>query len=104
MYTIKGHNLKFLHRSRIIKDTESSRGGLNRMIYSKRVSTEIQKRREDIFYAYYIEGIPVEFLAEYSGYSKRTIGRDLEYIQANMLEFGGYALTEEDLKSAEDNF
>ena len=55
------------------------------MIYSKRVSTEIQKRREDIFYAYYIEGIPVELLAEYSGYSKRTIGRDLEYIQANML-------------------
>ena len=74
------------------------------MVNSGRINTEIQKRREDIYFAYYVEGISIGLLMEYSGYSRDTIKRDLAYIQENMSEFDGTAEELELLESDEDVF
>ncbi|HJJ11938.1 MAG: hypothetical protein ACLSW4_07610 [Clostridia bacterium] len=48
---------------------------------------EIRRRREDVYYAYYFDEIPVWLIAELSGFSERTIKRDLQYIEENLEVF-----------------
>lgn len=48
---------------------------------------EIRRRREDVYYAYYFDELPVGLLAEFSGFSEKTIKKDLQYIQDNLEEF-----------------
>ena len=48
---------------------------------------EIRSRREDLYYDYYFDEIPVWLIAELSGFSERTIKRDLQYIEENLEVF-----------------
>ncbi len=48
---------------------------------------EIRRRREDVYYAYYVDDLPVWLIAEFSGFSEKTIKRDLQYIQENVKKF-----------------
>lgn len=74
------------------------------MLEFKRMNIEVQKRREDVFCAYYLEGIPVKLIAEFSGYCIKTIQKDLEYINNNLSEFDSWTLPENILEEAEDCF
>ena len=68
------------------------------------VNIEIQKRREDIFYAHYIEGMSVDLISECSGHRVQTVRRDLDYINENPEEFNSCALPEHVLAEAEDRY
>lgn len=72
--------------------------------FNRHVNIEIQKRREDIFYAHYIEGMSVELISECSGHRIQTVCRDLDYIKENPEEFNSCALPEHVLAEAEDQY
>ena len=65
---------------------------------------QIQKRREDVLFAYYIEGLSIELISEYSGHKIATIEKDLKYIENNLEEFNSCMLPEEILERAEDKY
>lgn len=49
--------------------------------------SNLRHRREEIFYAYFIEGLTKEMLVEEAGCSKSTVERDIQYIKQHMDEF-----------------
>lgn len=57
-------------------------------------STAVQKRREDVFSAVYVEGMTLEMVADFSGYSESTIEKDLRYIKDHLDEFDSHNLPE----------
>lgn len=65
---------------------------------------QIQKRREDVLSAYYIDGLSIELISKYSGHKIATIKKDLKYIEDNLEEFNSCMLPEEILEKAEDKY
>ena len=50
-------------------------------------SEDVKRRREEIAYLSIVEEYTIEELVELSGYSDRTIRRDLKYIESHKEEF-----------------
>lgn len=48
---------------------------------------EIQKRRKDVFFAFYMEEMSVDLISYLTGYSCKTIEKDLEEIQKKEQEY-----------------
>ncbi len=67
-------------------------------------ATEIQKRREDVFSALYVEGMTIEMVIDFSGYSASTIEKDLRYIKDHLDEFDSHNLPERILIEVEDQY
>lgn len=67
-------------------------------------STAAQKRREDVFSAVYVEGMTLEMVAGFSGYSESTIEKDLRYIRDHLDEFDSHNLPERILLDVEDEY
>lgn len=67
-------------------------------------ATEIQKRREDVFSALYVEGMTIEMVIDFSGYSASTIEKDLRYIKDHLDEFDSHNLPERILLEVEDEY
>lgn len=67
-------------------------------------STAVQKRREDVFSAVYVEGMTLEMVADFSGYSESTIEKDLRYIRDHLDEFDSHNLPERILLEVEDEY
>ncbi len=65
---------------------------------------QIQKRREDVLFAYFIEGLSIELISELSGHRIATIERDLKYIENNLEEFNSCILPGEILEKIEDKY
>ena len=49
--------------------------------------SNLRHRRGEIFYAYFIEGLTTEMIAEEAGCSKSTVKRDIQYIKQHVDEF-----------------
>lgn len=73
-------------------------------IMGKNSATEIQKRREDVFSALYIEEMTFDMVVELSGYAKSTIKKDLQYIKSHLNEFDSHNLPERILVEVEDKY
>ena len=67
-------------------------------------STAVQRRREDVFSAVYVEGMTMEMVADFSGYSEATIEKDLRYIEAHLDEFDSHNLPQRILIAVEDQY
>ena len=67
-------------------------------------ATESQKRREDVFSALYVEGMTIEMVIDFSGYSASTIEKDLRYIKDHLDEFDSHNLPERILIEVEDQY
>ena len=65
---------------------------------------QIQKRREDVLFAYFIEGLSIELISELSGHRIATIESDLKYIENNLEEFNSCILPGEILEKIEDKY
>lgn len=50
---------------------------------------KIKERRKDIAFLYYYLRWTIEEIVVFSGYCKRTVQRDIEYIEAHPDEFFG---------------
>lgn len=57
--------------------------------YHRGGSIYAKRRRMEIVAYLYFDGCSVDEIAEDSGYSPRTISRDIEYIEAHREEFLG---------------
>lgn len=67
-------------------------------------STTVQKRREVVFSAVYVEGMTLEMVADFSGYSESTIEKNLGYIKDHLDEFDSHNLPERILIEVEDQY
>lgn len=56
-------------------------------MYRRLTPEGIQRRRKEIAVLWLYEGYTLKEISQYSVYSERTVGRDIDYIESHLDEF-----------------